>query len=106
MAVARRAGPNGQIRPQAGLLSSWSTLCLPLCLLADPDLDPRRRRHDERTDNFNLHTLSLGLLWAADGGTAGDGGARSGSCARNGLIDGLGNGLAGGLEDFFLFFID
>jgi hypothetical protein len=49
-------------------------------------------------------TLSLGLLWEADGVMAGDGRARYGSCAMNGLIGGLGNGLAGGLMHFFIFY--
>jgi hypothetical protein len=40
----------------------------------------------------------LARACSVDGGTAGDDGARSGSCAWNGLTGGLGNGLAGGLE--------
>lgn len=41
----------------------------------------------------------------ADGGTASDAGARSGSWAGNGLVDGLENGFAGGLVDFYLIFL-
>ena len=40
-----------------------------------------------------------------EGGTAGDGRARSGLCAGNRVTDGLRNGLDGGLVDFFLFFL-
>jgi hypothetical protein len=62
----------------------------------------------------SIYSLSLSVYsrqqtaagdWA-DGGTAGDGGARSSSWAGDGLTGGLEVGLTGGLVDFFLFFID
>jgi hypothetical protein len=106
---------------------------LTLRLLANPDLDPRRRRHDGRTDNFNLLSLSLCVysrrrtaaaspceievlseridLPDTDLGVAipraADLMESTGTAVHdggNGLTGGLRNGLVGGLRAFFLFF--
>jgi hypothetical protein len=50
----------------------------------------------------SIYSLSL-LVYSGQQTAAGDGGARSGSWAGNGLTGGLEDGLAGGLLDFFCF---
>jgi len=119
--TTQRVRPDGQIHPHVdlsfGLLSAAQLApSLPLSVSLSHSRSPCRSKATvaRRVDRRLCSTLSLSLSLSisrstlggrADGSTVGDGGARTGPWAGNGLTGGLRNGLAGRLMEYFLFFL-